>query len=263
MWDIIGYDDHEISLHLRNKKSEARFGYPWRSPTLLKGQSVDNEARAQAINIAPEQLFDELCVRVRYAAWVHCARLARSSLNGKPAADLTTMHTEALKFSLKRLERKMISAEDFVGMVRCCAIIQTIPESFWGRIRWGLDDARIEKLQQAMTALEVFHPRAWTPALTQLHQYMARTVWFSNDFDSIRIAALQFSLCFPDFEGADGFKALVDSAGKLLKHQEIEQEQATKKPWQRGAPSRSRSVRAGPTGNRTKKTAEQEQKDED
>lgn len=252
MWDIVAFSDHELSLSLRRQGDLYLYAYPWKAPVLQASQTGLGE-RAEAINIREDRLFDELALRARFGACLQIFRLARSGLNGSIPTAMAQIHSESLKFALRRYEKKLITSEAFLGMVRSAALVAPIPDGFWKRLETFLSEFHVEKLRQAMDALRIFHPRNENQWLDDVKPYMARVVWFSNDFESIKVVAKQLAILHPDHR--DDFNEQGDKAASMLMRAEIEAEQAAQKPWQRSAaPTLKRAVRTGPASRAVKRS---------
>ncbi len=255
MWDLLDYCDDELYLILKNQESFAMFGYPWTEPIQI--QAVDDaDHKAQSINIATDRLFTELKLRARFYAFLQLVRLSRSSLNGGIPTSLEQMHRESLKFALRRYEKKLITSQAFLGMLRSAALIESIPDSFWTRMRSLISASHVEKLKQSMVALTVFHSPSYEDWLEDIQPYMSRVLWFANEFDAIKTVAKQLAILYP--EHRDSFNDLGDKAASMILRAEIEAEQASKKPWQRSAgPSLKRSVKTVPSARSSKKSVEE------
>lgn len=251
MWDIVEFRDHDLSLILRRQGDVYFFGYPWKTPVPHPAHPQSGE-RAEVINIPENRIFDELALRARFGACLQIFRLARSSMNGSIPTSMGQIHSESLKFALRRYEKKLISSDDFLGMVKSAALIAPIPEGFWKRLETFLSAFHVQKLRQSMDALKIFHPKAENQWLEDIKPYMARVVWFANDFESIKVVAKQLAILHPDHR--DDFNEQGDKAASMLMRAEIEAEQASQKPWQRSAaPKLKRSVRTGPVSRTVKR----------
>jgi hypothetical protein len=251
MWDLISFREQDLSLILRGKDGPYLFAYPWKAPAKTPGLELPNE-RAETINLKEDRLFDELALRARFAGCLQIFKLARSGLNGSIPTSMTQIHNEALKFALRRYEKKMITSDDFVGMLRSAAIVKQIPDGCWDRVSAFLTPERLVKLKGAMNALSIFHPRDEDRWLDEIKPYMGKVLWFANEFDSIKVVAKQLAILHPDHR--EDFNDLGDKASSILLKSEIEAEQATQKPWQRSnAPKLKRSVRTGPSSRSSKK----------
>jgi L-asparaginase II len=103
-----------------------------------------------------------------------------------------------------------------------------------------------------MDALRIFHPKSEDQWLEDVKPYMARVVWFANDFESIKVVSKQLAILYPSHR--DDFNDQGDKASSMLMRAEIEADQASQKPWQRSAaPKLKRSVRTGPVSRNPKK----------
>lgn len=252
MWDLMEFSDHDLSLLLRRQGAMYFFGYPWKAPAPYPAATPSKE-RAEVINVPDDRIFDELALRARFGACLQVFRLARSGLNGSIPTSMVQIHSESLKFALRRYEKKLIGSDDFLGMVRSAAIVAPIPVGFWGRLETFLSAFHVEKLRQSMDALRIFHPKSDDKWLEDIKPYMARVVWFANEFESIKVVAKQLAILYPDHR--DDFNDLGDKASSMLMRAEIEADQANQKPWQRSsAPKLKRTVRTGPVSRSGKKT---------
>ncbi|MBI6882894.1 hypothetical protein [Pseudomonas putida] len=250
MWDLLRFNDESLVLTLRKGGELFSYGYPWKDPIRVAGRAEGE--RAEAINIPDNRLFDELALRARFGACLQIFRLARSGLNGAIPTTMNQIHTEALKFALRRYEKRLIGVDDFLGMLRSAAIVMPIPSGFWGRLGKFLGDKHIEKLRQSMDALSIFHPKDENKWLEDVKPYMARILWFANDFDSIKVVSKQLAILHPAHR-AD-FNDQGDKASSMIMRAEIEADQASLKPWQRSsAPKLQRSVRTGPVSKSPRK----------
>ncbi|MHD0644644.1 hypothetical protein ACYPKM_03260 [Pseudomonas aeruginosa] len=243
-WDILEYSDVELQLTLRDKRGTAVFGYPWSKP-VRKSLATEVE-KPEAINIDEKELFDQLAVRVRAKAYHRLSKLSRSGLSGKLPTSMDQMIFEALKFALGRFESRLIQAADFVSMVRCAAVVSTIPDSFWKRVASKLNEGPTEKLKQSMNALKVFHPKPGVQHLEQMLDYLSRNAWFANEFEMIEAVGKHLALFFPDSPLKAEFSQVGSRAYGMLKHIEIEKDRETLKPWQRPVPTGKRQIRIGP-----------------
>lgn len=251
MWDLMGFNDHDLSLLLRREGKMFFYGYPWKAPVFYP-LAPDSALKPQVINLQEDRLFDELALRARFGACLQIFRLARSSLNGSIPTSLGQIHSESLKFALRRYEKKLICSDDFLGMVRSAALVAPIPEGFWGRLGEYLSQFHVQKLRSSMDALRIFHPKGDDAWLDELKPYMSRILWFSNEFDSIKTVAKQLAILYPSHR--DDFNEQGDKAASMLMRAEIEADQANQKPWQRAsAPKLKRSVRTGPVSRSAKK----------
>lgn len=251
MWDLISFNDHDLSLLLRRQKEMYFFGYPWKTPRLHPGAEFTSE-RAQAINLPENRLFDELALRARFGACLQIFKLARSGLNGGIPTSMTQIHSEALKFALRRYEKKIIGSDDFLGMLRSAALVLPVPAGFWGRLGAFLSQAHVEKLRQSMDALKIFHSADDDQWLEDVKPYMSRILWFADEFDSIKVVSKQLAILYPNHR--DDFNEQGDKAASMLIRAEIEADQANQKPWQRSsAPKLKRTVRTGPASRGQKK----------
>lgn len=251
MWDLISFREQDLSLVLKGKEGSFIFAYPWKQP-VRRPDLVLGDVSAEVINLREDRLFDELALRARFAGCLQIFKLARSGLNGSIPTSMTQIHNEALKFALRRYEKKMITSDDFVGMLRSAAIVRQIPDGCWERVATFLTKERLQKLIAAMNALSIFHPRDEERWLDEVKPYMGRVLWFANYFDNIKVVAKQLAILHPDHR--DDFNDLGDKAASMLLRAEIEAEQATQKPWQRSnAPKLKRTVRTGPSSRSSKK----------
>jgi hypothetical protein len=251
MWDLVAFNDHDLSLMLRRQGQAYTFSYPWKIPVLRPDIAL-SEVRPEAINLPENRIFDELALRARFGACLQIFRLARSGLNGSIPTSMTQIHHESLKFALRRYEKKLIASDDFLGMLRSAALVLPIPDGFWRRLADFLNTAHIEKLRQSMDALKIFHPVSEDRWLDEIKPYMARVLWFANEFDSIKVVAKQLAILHPAHR--DDFNEQGDKAASMLMRAEIEADQANQKPWQRTtAPKLQRSVRTGPVSRVVKK----------
>jgi hypothetical protein len=205
-WDIIKYSDHDLTLLLRGRNGHAVYAYPWTTP--VQTAAALSSDGAEAINIPESRLFDELALRARFGAFLQATKLARSALNGSIPVSIDQIHHEALKFALRRYEKKMIHSEDFLGMIRSVALIDRISGCFWQRTEAFLNHEHAMKLKQSMDALAIFHPARSGDWLEQVKLYMARIRWFAHDFDSIKVVAKQLAILHP--EHRDDFNQLGD-----------------------------------------------------
>lgn len=251
MWDILAFSDHDLSLLLRRQGAMYFFGYPWKEPIAHPSAPISQD-RAEAINVPDDRIFDELALRARFGACLQIFRLARSGLNGSIPTSMGQIHSESLKFALRRYEKKLIGSDDFLGMVRSAALVAPIPEGFWNRLAGFLSRFHVEKLRESMDALRIFHPKNEDQWLEDVKPYMARVVWFSNEFESIKVVAKQLAILYPNHR--DAFNEQGDKASSMLMRAEIEADQANQKPWQRSAaPKLKRTVRTGPVSRNSKK----------
>lgn len=253
MWDIVKYTDIDLSMILKSRDGYSIFRYPWDAPVPLP--HYEGAGKPEAINIEQGRLFAELALRARFCALLQLIKLARSGMNGGIPTTLEQIHYESLKFALRRYSKKLITGPDFIGMLRSAAIVETIPEGYWDRLSEFLRETHLRKLKESMLSLSVFHgvsDRVW---LEDVQPYMSRTLWFANDFDSIKTVAKQLALLFPDVR--DSFNEIGDKASSMIMKAEIEADQASQKPWQRAAgPSLKRQVKTGPSSRSAKKTVE-------
>jgi hypothetical protein len=251
MWDLISFREQDLSLVLKNKEGSFIFAYPWKQPVRRPELELP-DASAEVINIKEDRLFDELALRARFAGCLHIFRLARSGLNGSIPTSMTQIHNEALKFALRRYEKKLISSDDFLGMLRSAAIVRLIPDGCWDRVATFLTKERLEKLRAAMNSLSIFHPRDEESWLDEVKPYMGRVLWFGGHFESIQVVSKQLAILHPDHR--EDFNDLGVKASSMLMKAEIEAEQASQKPWQRSsAPKLKRTVRTGPSSRPSKK----------
>jgi hypothetical protein len=248
---LISFKEHDLSLVLKGKEGSFIFAYPWKQPVRRPDLEL-GDASSEVINLKEDRLFDELALRARFAGCLQIFKLARSGLNGSIPTSMNQIHNEALKFALRRYEKKLITSDDFVGMLRSAAIVRQIPDGFWQRLSTFLTKERLNKLRAAMDALSIFHPRDDQRWLDEVKPYMGKVLWFANQFDHIKVVAKQLAILYP--EHREDFNDLGDKAGSILLRAEIEAEQATQKPWQRSnAPKLKRTVRTGPSSRPSKK----------
>ena len=257
MWDLVSYVDRDLSLLLKERKgSFALYGYPWKEP--VQAATPADAGKPEAINVPTNRLFAELTVRASFCAFNQITRLARGSLNGKIPTSLDQLHTEALKFALRRFEKEQIGSDDFIGMVRSAALITQIPGGFWGRLASFLNPVTLEKLRQSMSSLSIFHQPDKAGWLDAQFTYMSKIVWFADKFDEIQTNCLQLAIIFPDHVLKDEFTELGRKAKSMLMRSQIEADQANQKPWQRSGPGVKRTVRGGPPSRPVKKPQEGE-----
>ncbi|WP_274645046.1 hypothetical protein [Pseudomonas serbica] len=252
MWDLVTYIDRDLSLLLRERKGAYfLYAYPWKEP--VKTDTPNEAAKAEVINVQRDRLFAELTVRAKFCAFNQIIRLARGSLNGKIPTTLEQLHTEALKFALRRFKKEQITSDDFIGMLRSAALIAPIPTGFWSYLSTFLKPQTLEKLQQSMSALAIFHEGGEDQWLEGQLTYMNKTAWFANDFDNIQTSCMQLAILFSEHALKDEFSELGRKAKSQLMRGQIEAEQANQKPWQRSGHGVKKSVRIGPATRPVKK----------
>ena len=251
MFDLVAYRDTDLSLILRSRKSYYVFAYPWREPVAY--EAVVGETRAEVLNLLGDRLFAELTVRARFCAFEQICRLARNGLNGRVPSSLKQIHTEALKFALKRFEKSLISGEDFVAMLRSAALIAPIPEGFWSRLEGFLSDDGLVKLKQSMQALAIFHELSLDAWIVAVYTYMEKVLWYKDEFDQIQTVCAQLAIINPEHGQKDLIVALGAKAKSMIFRARIEAEQVNAKPWQRSGPGMKKTVRSGPPSKAPKK----------
>jgi hypothetical protein len=252
MWDLVTYIDRDLSLLVRERKGAyALYAYPWKEP--VKTDAPTEVGKPELINVQGDRLFAELTVRARFCAFNQITRLARGNLNGKIPTSLEQLHTEALKFALRRFKNEQITSEDFIGMLRSAALIAPIPPGFWNYLATFLKPVTLEKLKQSMTALAIFHEGGEDQWLEGQLGYMSKTAWFANDFDNIQTSCMQLAIIFSEHALKDDFSELGRKAKSQLMRDQIEADQVNQKPWQRSGHGVKKSVRSGPTTRPVKK----------
>lgn len=251
MFDLVTYTDADLSLILRSRKTYFVYAYPWKVPVAC--EPLLGDVRAEVLNVQEDRLFAELTVRARFCAFDQICRLARNGLNGRIPTSLQQIHTEALKFALKRFEKSLISGEDFVAMLRSAALIAPIPNGFWARLEQFLSADGLVKLRQSMQALAIFHEMSQEAWVVAVYTYMEKVVWFADDFDQIQTVCAQLAIINPDHGHKEMLVALGSKAKSMLTRARIEAEQANAKPWQRSGPGMKKTVRSGPPSKAAKK----------
>lgn len=252
MWDLVTYIDRDLSLLVRERKGAyALYAYPWKEP--VKTETPKEVGKAEQINVPEDRLFAELTARARFCAFSQITRLARNSLNGKIPTTLEQLHTEALKFALRRFKKEQIDSDDFIGMLRSAALIAPIPASFWSYLATLLKPSTLEKLKQSMSALAIFHEGGENAWLEGQLAYMTKTAWSADDFDNIQTSCMQLAIIFPEHALKDDFSELGRKAKSQLIRGQIEAEQVNQKPWQRSGHGVKKSVRIGPATRPVKK----------
>lgn len=251
MFDLVTYTDADLSLILRSRKTCYVYAYPWKEPVACEPLLVD--VRAEVLNVQENRLFAELTVRARFCAFDQICRLARNGLNGRIPTTLQQIHTEALKFALKRFEKSFVTGEDFVAMLRSAALIFPIPSGFWARLEEFLSADGLEKLKQSMHALSIFHEMSHESWITAVYTYMDKVLWFADEFDKIQTVCAQLAIVNPDHSHKEMLVALGSKAKSMITRARIEAEQANAKPWQRSGPGMKKTVRSGPPSKTTKK----------
>lgn len=260
MWDILTYLPSELALALRKGRENFLFAFPWKEPCAYGEWGIE---KPEAINIHKNDLFLALIVRAKIDAFARVTRMAKANLNGKVPRNLSELHVNALKFAFKRFQQKKVHAPEFLDDLRCCALLDSIPDSFWNALGQHVNAERLDKLKRSMALLQRFHlePDQWLePAV----QYISRCLWAQDAFETIALASSQIAICYPQSSVKPLFIELGQRAQGLIKAREIEQTMGSMKPWQRSAPSMKKSIRGGPRsaqGRREKK--DDEKGDED
>lgn len=257
MFDLVTYTDADLSLILRSRRSFFIYAYPWKEPVAC--EPLLGDLRAEVLNVHENRLFAELTVRARFCAFNQISRLARNGLNGRIPTSLQQIHTEALKFALKRFEKGLIGGEDFVTMLRSAALVAPIPPGFWSRLEQFLSQDGLEKLRQSMDALTIFHEmrhEAWVDAV---YAYMEKVRWFADDFEPIQAVCSQLAIISPEHPLKDSLVNLGAKAKSMVTRAAIEAEQANAKPWQRSGPGMKKTVRSGPAAKSIKKPSSEEE----
>ena len=251
MFDLVTYTDADLSLILRSRKTYYLYAYPWKEPVAC--EPLLGDVRAEALSVQENRLFAELTVRARFCAFDQICRLARNGLNGGIPTSLQQIHTEALRFALKRYEKSFISGEDFLAMLRSAALIAPIPNGFWARLEEFLSADGLLKLKQSMQALAIFHEMSQEAWVVAVYSYMEKVVWFADDFDQIQTVCAQLAIIHPDHAHKDMLVSLGSKAKSMITRARIESEQANAKPWQRSGPGMKKTVRSGPPSKTAKK----------
>ncbi|WOF82161.1 hypothetical protein P5704_025570 (plasmid) [Pseudomonas sp. FeN3W] len=243
MWDILFFSSSELSLALRKGHQDYVYAFPWQKP--YECPRWDFESKPEAINLADDTLFIALLVRAKADAFSRAAQLARAQMNGKIPRTLDELQTGALKFAYRRLQQKKIPADDFLDVLRCCALLQPVPESFWDAMASHMREDRLAKLKKSMGVLTRFHAQdsLW---IEPLFTYLSRVLWAQDQFQVISFAASQLAICYPDSVARQSLVELAQRAQGLMKAREIEQTMAGMKPWQRTGPTIKKSIRIGP-----------------
>lgn len=259
MWDIIDFSTERMSLTLRNRESMAVFAYPWSSVTKTDEPLV--EGGAQAINISEADLFTELSVRVRYDAFCTLAKMARNGMNGKTPTSHDQMHDEALMFALRRYQKGLVKALFFVDVVKASALLRVIPNGLWDTIQKLLTQKQYQTLRSSVEVLYIFHEKKEGQWIENLMPYLTRVLWFQNDFEKIRTGGKLLAIFHRDGPFHQDLNTIADKAASMVMKAEIEADQASRKPWQRGSASITRGIRGGPTKARRPSASDEEKED--
>ena len=259
MWDILTYLPSELALALRKGKDNFLFAFPWKEPCAYSEWDVD---KPEATNIHGSDLFAALLVRAKVDAFARVTRMAKANLNGKVPRNLNELHVNALKFAFKRFHQRRVQAPEFLDDLRCCALIDTIPDSFWEALGQQITGDRLDKLKRSMKLLERFHQDhdVWLePAV----QYISKCLWLQDAFEVIALASSQIAICYPNSAVKPLFIEMAQRAQGLMKAREIEQTMGSMKPWQRSAPSLKKSIRVGPRSAQGRRDKKDEDKGDD
>jgi hypothetical protein len=258
MWDILTYLPSELALALRKGRENYLFAFPWKEPCAYGEWDIE---KPEAINIGKNELFLALVIRAKVDAFARATRMAKANLNGKVPRNLQELQINALKFAFKRFQQKRVQAPEFLDDLRCCALLDSIPDAFWGALSQQVNAERLEKLQRSMKILERFHldPEQWLePSVT----YISRCLWAQDAFEIIALASSQIAICYPNASTKPLFVELGQRAQGLMKAREIEQTMGSMKPWQRNAPSMKKSIRVGPRSAQGRRDKKDENKEE-
>lgn len=260
VWDILDFSMADMSLILRNRETMGVFSYPWSSVRPVSGP-ID-ESGAQSINVPEAELFKELAIRARYEAFCVVARMARSGMNGKTPANQDQMHDEALKFVLRRYKQGVAKPQLLIDVIKASALLRTLPEGFWKNLQKLTSAQQYESIRLSVEVLYIFHEKKEGQWLEDLIPYLSKVLWFRNDFESIRTGGKLLAIFHRDHPLHNELITIADKANSMVMKAEIEAEQASRKPWQRGSTSIARGVRGGPSRSRRGGPAD-ESKEED
>lgn len=260
MWDILLYLPSEVALALKSKGKYYLYAYPWANPTEYNEWDYE---RAEVINVIDGDLLTELTARAKVYAFSRIAEIARANLNGKIPKNIAELQSNGIKFAFKRYQQKKMTAGEFIDDLKNCAIIATIPDSFWPALGEHISPNKLEKLKSAMNSLSIFHPKDDDRWIERAAIYLSRVVWAQDDFHIITLSASQIAICYPDSVSRQALIELSQRAGGLLKAREIEAEMGSMKPWQRSSPSLKRSVRIGPAKAAYKKEVKKHRSEDD
>lgn len=255
MWDIVCFMPSQMALLLRKGKQDYIFSFPWKTPYPCPASDISS--RPEMINVPTDLLFSNLVTRAKVHAFARASHLARASANGQVAKNLESLQTGALKFAYRRLKMKQINASDFLDHLRCCAIIQAIPDSYWTALSSHMSPQRLERLQATMKLLEVFH-QPESKWLEEATPYLSRVLWSQDAFEVIFMASSQLAICYPYCESKHALVEISQRAQSLMKAREFEQTEGSVKPWQRTSTMMKKSIRIGPKSSIGKKDAKKD-----
>lgn len=258
MWDIIDFSEEDLSLTLRSRESMAVFSYPWKEPKLIDMER--SEGGAQSINISEEDLFSELALRVRYHGLCRISRLARNGMNGKTPSTSDQMHNEALKFVFRRYQKGIAKARILVDALKASAALRPIPEGLWDNLEPLLTDNQFKTLKLSIETLYIFQEKEEGKWISELIPYLSKALWFQNQFEEIRTGAKQLAIFHQDHPLHQEINGLADKASSMMMREEIEKDQSTRKPWQRGGAGITKGFRV--PGKKSRKSTAHEEGEE-
>lgn len=261
MWDILDFSTEGMSLTLRNRDTMATFAYPWSSVTTTDEPRI--EGGAQAINVKEGDLFKELAIRVRYDAFCVIARMARNGMNGKTPTNHDQMHDEALKFALRRYQKGLIKALFLVDVIKSSALLRVLPNGFWKNLQKLVTPQQYENIRTSVELLYIFHEKKQSQWIEDLIPYLSKVLWFKNDFDNIRTGGKLLAIFHRDHPLHHEINAIADKASSMIMKAEIEVDQASRKPWQRGSATITRGVRGVPAKGRRSPANDEEKEEKD
>lgn len=244
MWDIIGYVEKEVSLLVRKGDLYYVLSHPWQNPSPIPLLLAN--PKAEAIKIAQDDLLGQLRIRAIAHAMNHACALSRGSLAGKPASSTSELVKESLKFALRRRKADLATAQDFIQMLMSCAILEPIPDSFWGACKSFMSGEAAMKLKTSLDALQPLQPGDddWIKGVTA---YLQRVKWMQNEFAFIQTVSRQMAVSYRDHECSQALNDLRMQSTGLIQREEIERDMQSLKPWQRSAIPTKKAIRIGPS----------------